>query len=349
MSMRSEAKRSVFVANKNAGGAIATLVQRKSHCEAFIKYCFAHNMPLESMKEVTFAQVKRYLTDRGLPGDAAQSYEDFAAGFTKAHGKKPLTTATLHNVLSSIRVAIEAVKGDPDALGISAEALCLASKSRIGCRLPITDQLFDRAIAAAYADGEPGLAIALRIERYFGHRGQEAIMSPSELQKYALETADVINGKLTVRDGTKGGLVRQTVAVSKYAREALQAISDALHYMKSHAFLVEGKKPGLKAARRKYHALCRKIGLVGQYSPHSIRYRYCCDKLEELRDAGVSRQDALALCSAYLGHGKSRGRFVKMVYGRTVMESFPKGTRLRRGMAQAAEAVDALIRQAYPT
>lgn len=80
--------------------------------------------------------------------------------------------------------------------------------------------------------------------------------------------------------------------------------------------------------------------------PHSIRYRYCCDKLEELRDIGVSRQDVLALCSAYLGHGKSRGRFIKMVYGRRVIESFPKGQRRRRGMAQAAEAVDALIRQA---
>lgn len=347
MSMKSEAKRSIHMANNAAGGAIATRKQRRSHCRAFIDYCFSNGMPLLSIKEATFVQVKRYLTDRGLPGDAAQSSKDFAAGFTKARGKKPVTVATLHNILSSIRRAMKTAKADPDALGITAEALGLASKSRIGCKLPITNELFDNAIAAAHAAGETGLVIALKIERYFGHRGQEAIMSPAELQKYALETDHIIKAELTVRDGTKGGRIRQTVAVAKYARESLMAISDALHYMKTHAFLVQGKKPGLKAARQKYHALCRKVGLVGQYSPHSIRYRYCCDKLQELRDAGVSRQDALALCSNYLGHGKSRGRFIAMVYGRTVVASFPKAPRRRRGMAQAAQAVDALVRAAY--
>jgi hypothetical protein len=38
--------------------------------------------------------------------------------------------------------------------------------------------LIKKAIAA-HADGEPGLAIALRIET-FGHRGKRAIKSPSE-------------------------------------------------------------------------------------------------------------------------------------------------------------------------
>ena len=166
--------------------------------------------------------------------------------------------------------------------------------------------LFFAAVAAAVSIGEIGFSISLKIERFFGHRGLEALMSGNELRKYALEAMAIIGGKLeplTVKDGTKGGRLRQTVPIEKYARECLLVIAEAMTYLKTHQFLVEGKKPSLKAGRAKYQALARKVGLVGKYSPHSCRYRYATDKLIELRDAAIDRKTAMVMCAAYLGHG----------------------------------------------
>ena len=361
MSMKSEAKRSVFSANNILGGAKSTRAQRRSHCTAFIEYCAANGMQLISMKKVTLPHVRSYLTARGLnnnnsnnSNEKPKSRQEFAAEFLQKTGMKPVTDATLHNILGSIRRSMRALKVDPDALEITAKNLGLPAKSRVGKKLPITDTLFFAAIEKARAQGEEGLAINLQIERYFGHRGLEALMSVEELKKFALEAFNLINGNLmpvAVTKGTKGGKERVTMTIAKYARESLAVIADAMKYMQTHAFLVEGKSTGLKSARKRYHALARKVGLIGQHSPHSLRYRYCTDKLEELRDAGVSRSEAMKLCSVWLGHGVGRGRFVAMVYGRTV--GFPATqsktrTRRRRDFRAAADMVDTLMQQAFP-
>ena len=362
MSMKSEAKRSVFSANNTLGGAKSTRAQRRSHCTAFIEYCAANGMPLISMKKVTLLHIRSYLTARGLNnnneenknGEKPITRQEFAADFFRKTGMKPVTNGTLHNILGSIRRSMRALKVDPDALEITAKNLGLPPKSRVGKKLPIPDTLFFAAIEKARALGEEGLAIALQIERYFGHRGLEALMSVEELKKFALEASNLIHGNLMpvcVTKGTKGGKSRVTMTIVKYARESLAVIADAMRYMQSHAFLVEGKSTGLKAARKRYHALARKVGLTGQYSPHSLRYRHCTDKLEELRDAGVSRGEAMKLCAVWLGHGVGRGRFVSMVYGRTV--NFPAAqsktrTRRRRDFRTAADMVDALMQQAFP-
>lgn len=355
MSMKSEAKRSIFSANNVLGGAKSTRAQRRSHCSAFVEYCFSSGMPLLSMKEVTLHHVKSYLVARGLDNEK-MNRQEFAARFFEKTGMKPVTIATLHNILGSIRRAMRALKVNPDVLHITAKNLGLPSKSRTGKKLPITDALFFASVDKAMALGEEGLAITLRIERYFGHRGLEALMSIDELKKFAVEAFELINGNLIslgITKGAKGGLSRMTLTIGKYARESLAAIADAMKYMQTHAFLIEGKSAGLKSARQRYHALARKVGLVGQYSPHSLRYRHCTDKLEEFRDAGVSRGEALKLCAALLGHGAGRGRFVSMVYGRTVVASFPKTqsktkTRRRRDFFEAAAMVDALARQVFP-
>lgn len=348
MSMKSQAVRSIFRANNHLGGANATLKQRRSNCRGFVDWCFKNRTPLLSIKDATFEHVKGYFIYLGLPPDNALSGDAFAAEFVRVNGSKPLSVSTLHNVLGSIRRAIQALNGDPDDLGISAKSLGLPQKSREGKKLPVTDDLFFRAVEAAKADGEVGFSLCLRIERYFGHRGLEALMSPNELKKYALEAAACMRlhgaqgpasdgvdlPPLTVRDGTKGGRLRRTVVILKYAKESLEIIQDTLAYLATHKFLIEGKAQGLKSARARYGALARRFGLVGQFSPHSLRYRYAVDKLEEMRDAGVSREEALILCAAFLGHGPTRGVLVSKVYGRTIIHTFAQ-TRQRRDFAAA--------------
>jgi hypothetical protein len=98
---------------------------------------------------------------------------------------------------------------------------------------------------------------------------------------------------------------------------------------------------GLKSARAKYHRLAIKFGLTGVYSPHSLRYRYCVDKLLELNAAGVPRNEALAFASECLGHGASRTRFVSSVYGRSVTHLLPKTTR-KQNIQQAMTGLSEL-------
>ena len=360
MSMKSETVRSIFRANNHLGGAISTLKQRRSNCRGFVEWCFKNGRPILSIKDATFSHVQGYFADLGLPPKGDLQQEDFAAEFFNSTGRKPLSISTLHNVLGSIRRAMQALKGNPDALGISARSLGLPQKAREGKKLPITDAHFVLAVDAANAAGEFGFAFCIKIERYFGHRGLEALMSPNELKKYALEAAEVVRrnshqlqevGKvelppLTVRDGTKGGRLRQTAVIEKYAKESLETIGAVMAYLTTHKVLIEGKTKGLKSARAKYSALARRFGLTGQYAPHSLRYRYATDKLEEMRDAGVSRDEATAFCAAFLGHGPTRGRFVTMVYGRTIVHTFPE-TRKRRDFAAAQAEINALLNQHF--
>ena len=249
MSKKSEARRSGVAANNHLGGAICTKKQRRSHVNNFIDWCYKNEMPLMTIKDATFEQIKAYLSARGLPLDTQQDRGKFELDFIKFHGKKPCGISSIHNILGSIRRTMKALKTDPDALGITAEKLGIPSKIREGKKPPITNEKFFEAIAAAMKIGATGFAISLKIERYFGLRGQEALMSPAELKKYAEEAVALYNGELsplTVRDGTKGGRLRQTVAIAAYAKESLQAIAEAMNYLKTHKFLVEGKKPGFK-------------------------------------------------------------------------------------------------------
>jgi hypothetical protein len=117
--------------------------------------------------------------------------------------------------------------------------------------------------------------------------------------------------------------------IGQYAQQTFDAITKALTFaVENGGFLIAGKPgTGLKGARAMYHRLAAKFGLIGSYSPHSLRYRYCVDKLLELCAAGVPRSEALAFASACLGHGASRTRFVSSVYGRSVTHLLPKTTR----------------------
>ena len=78
--------------------------------------------------------------------------------------------------------------------------------------------------------------------------------------------------------------------------------------------------PTLKKAVRRYRYQCEKTGLVDQYAPHSLRYRYSTEILEHLLQQGYSEREALAMVGMNLGYRDSRGRWVKSVYARSMVE-----------------------------
>ena len=171
MSLKSQAKRSIAAANHHLAGARSTQSQRRRACLGFIEWCCQNDTPLLSIKDATFDLVRKYLTYRGLPAYGQPIPEQFASDFHARFGRKPLSTASLDNLLGSLRRARSALKGDLDGLGITAENLGLPSKSGLGTKLPATDEVFVRAVEIAKALGVVGFAIVLKIQRYFGHQG----------------------------------------------------------------------------------------------------------------------------------------------------------------------------------
>ncbi len=64
-----------------------------------------------------------------------------------------------------------------------------------------------------------------------------------------------------------------------------------------------------------WHKQAAKVGLTGEYSPHSLRYAWAQDAIRHYLAQGFSEKESLALTATDLGHGDGRGRWVKQVYG----------------------------------
>lgn len=322
MSRKVQAKHSVHVANAKLGGARSTKAQRKLIGDKFIDWCFLNNHVFNSVVGVTLEMVQAYFKELQLEG---------------------ISAATQHNRLSAIRRAMQALNCDPNTKGLSAKEVGLAPRNRAGTKMPIPDEVFEKVIAKASGLNEPGFVIALKLQRLLGLRGLESLMVVTTLEKYALEASELFNDRVPISRGTKGGRPRVTTVIRGRALETLQTIREALLFMRLHGgFLIVGGKSGLKSAVSKYRRKAMEIGLVGQYSPHSLRYAFCIDKLIELRDAGYNRKEATSLVANYLGHGDSRGRYVSQVYGKTVAHTLPIEKRKSR-LDRAILNLDQLI------
>ena len=322
MSRKTLAKHSVTVANNRLGGAGATKHQRLQTCKSFIIWSFQNGHVFNSMVDVHQEIVRAYLVA------------------CKAEGND---NSTLHNKLASIRRVMRSLGKDPDPIGITAKECGLSPRNRKGTKEPIPDAVFLAAVAKATEIGKHGLAIVLRLQRLLGHRGLESLMSIRALEKCALEASDFLNFEVVVSHGTKGGRYRQTEFIQARAKETLLVIRDSLIFAKDrHGYLIEGSKKDLKSGVARYHRLAAQVGLVGIYAPHSLRYAYCVEKLEEMRDAGLNKDEATKLAARFLGHGDSRARYVSMVYGKTVVHTL-KPERRKKRIDRAIDTINSFI------
>lgn len=312
MSIKSVAYHSISVANNQLGGAYTSKSARTRHGREFLDFCHFSGRSLTDIKHATFYLLK-----------------DWVSSLKEAN----LKSGTINNKVASVRALCEQRGADLEKLGLTDTAgLGVDVRNRKGTKLPMTDEIFATAVAQAISANEIGFVHALKLERYLGLRGTEAMMVTTALKTYAKQAYLLLQSSLSpihIVDGTKGGRPRDVAVIEQYASETFQAITEALAFAsQNNGFLIVGKAgTGLKGARSKYHRLAAKFGLTGVYAPHSLRYRYCVDKLMELCAAGVPRNEALAFASECLGHGASRTRFVSSVYGRSVTHLLPKSTR----------------------
>lgn len=314
MSIKRASYHTVAVANVQRGGAKKTRSTRTSYGREFVDFCLWNEYPMSDIRFIRAEWVEAWIHQLKEIG---------------------LSTATINNKVSCIRALARTRGVDMKAVGLeNSRSLGLEKRSRAGTKVPVTDEVFDGAIESAMKMGEVGFACALKLERYLGIRGQEALMSTHSLEKFARQAKQITNRegeKIQIKDGTKGGRPRYVQVIGEYAEETFRAILDALECAKDHrGFLIEGKDgSGLKGARAKYHRLAAKVGLVGKFAPHSLRYRYTADKLMELTKDGVPKNEALAIAAELLGHGPSRITFVRTVYGTAVMSSMPSTTSIQ--------------------
>ncbi len=327
MSRKTEAIHSVVVAISKIGGARKTKEQRAIICKNFIAWCFKNGYLFNSISEVTLLMLQEYF---------------------KALQNQGIKVPTQHNRLSAILKVMKILRRESVLEGISAKTVGLQARNRAGTKLPIPDDFFKAVIERAInlEEPEPGFVLVLKLQRLLGHRGLESLMSVKDLEKYAVQAVEAIEAqKVPINRGTKGKRKRFTEIIQSKALETLIVIREALEFMRANGgYLIVCGKHGIDSATQKYHRLATEVGLVGKYAPHSLRYAYCVDKVIELRDEGCNRSEAMALAANFLGHGDGRGRFISMVYGKTVMHTVPiekRKSRLDKAMGNIDRMIEA--------
>lgn len=298
---------SVARANHILAGAKSTRKARRQHASAFLSWCSKQGEGLPRLQDASKELVIKYLHYRQHGNPAA--------------GVKAVSIGTLRNIQSSLNAMINLNRAASDARRLTSFETGLPMRSRIGKKRPITDAEFAAAIEKALVIGEPGFVLMLQLERYLGLRGQEALMIWRALQRFQIAKAarGQAPERLEVLEGTKGGRYRAIEFIEAKRDQTLEFLDQAFTYASQNdQVLLKGKKATLLSARTRYTNLCQKIGLVGEIAPHSLRYAYATEKLTELHASGMTRKQASQWVAMNLGHGTSRDRFVRSVYGRSV-------------------------------
>ena len=190
------------------------------------------------------------------------------------------------------------------------KALGVSGASRNGTRRAITPEHYQQVMEKARTQ-DAGLAAALEIARLMGLRSQEAVQSSQSLKTW-LKAIERGENRLKVVFGTKGGRPRYTTVLDTGAvRKALE--KSLLVADRHNGRLID--KPDLKMALESWHKQVIKVGLKGEFSPHSLRYAWAQDAIRHYLAQGFSEKESLALTATDLGHGDGRGRWVKQVYG----------------------------------
>ncbi|EBA5554054.1 hypothetical protein BKN84_01955 [Salmonella enterica] len=156
--------------------------------------------------------------------------------------------------------------------GLRKKGTSLAAVSR-GAGL--SSSTLANALTRPWARGEKLIADALEIARLMGLRSQEAVQSSQSLKTW-LKTIERGEIRLKVVFGTKGGRPRYTTILD--AGAVRKVLEMALLVADRHdGRLID--KPDLKTAMNHWHRQAAKVGLTGEFSPHSLRYAWAQDAI----------------------------------------------------------------------
>lgn len=226
---------------------------------------------------------------------------------------REISKRTLQNELSHLRTLLreDGAHGVANAPELSNANLGIGGTRRAGTKGPATNAQLEVWCGIAESTGRAGIAAMLRLCRFLGLRGNEALhVRADTLVRWKIELNTT--GEILVAAGTKGGRKR-TVKVL-HPESALHAIEFAKEAMASSDFLITRANlrqvEGLKQARSIWHSWVFRHGI----KPHSLRYAFAHAQFAAYIARNFSEREALASLSLDLGHGDGRGRWVKSVY-----------------------------------
>lgn len=263
-----------------------------------------------------FARVMRKLGFTHLLEPEQLSVKHIVA-YVEARKEEGIAKRTLNNEIAHLRKILRLSNRTQlaDSAEISSAALGLSGASRKGTKQPMTEERLLELQLLAKQQDRHGMAALLGLEYHLGLRGAEAIHASTDtLMRWQQELS--ASSSVRVLAGTKGGRPREVLILRPLA--AAWAIFAALEVCRSQSgFLVVRKDGssagGLKQARSIYHAWAHRADV----EPHSARYAFAANQMEEYLRRGYSPREALIAVSHALGHGDGRGRWVRSVYLQT--------------------------------
>lgn len=224
-----------------------------------------------------------------------------------------LSKRTIANNLAHVRTALEGVGRRPFADKMSNARMGAAGASRAGTKRPMKREALDAHLAIAAAL-DPGVAMVLELQAEFGLRAEEGVRSVKSLVDWHRALVNpVADGFVTIIHGTKGGKTRRSPPLDR--QRAARLVKRAIELSQQFGGKLV-RKSDLKRAMSRYHYVVQKAGMTAESAPHSLRYAYTVEHLQRMKAAGISRWEAAAGASTWLGHGDGRGTWVELVYGR---------------------------------
>lgn len=192
-------------------------------------------------------------------------------------------------------------------------ALGLDGRSRDGTHRVPSDGEYRKITAALAENSKFSREKALfELCRNLGLRVEEAVQSDKSLRTWARQLE--AGTRLSVIYGTKGGRARDVRIPASLRGDAIKAVRDCIAHCKSHP---EGRlidAPSVQRATERVHYVASRVGMVGEISPHSLRYSFAHDAARTYLAEGLSKRETLSALSLDLGHGDGRGRYVNQVY-----------------------------------
>ena len=263
-------------------------------------------------RQLTITRFSEYLKDNNIQIKGAEHVrEKHIIGYL---AQRDIATRPKQNELSHLRVSLRECGRADFADRLGTQRMGVDKATREGTHRAITDTEYAKARGELVAK-DAGCAAAAALCRELGLRSKEAVI----LQRDSLERFErqlVSLGKVEVVEGTKGGRDRWVHPANQ--ERALVAVREAIAASKQNAkgYVVEGKGKNLKSALDKFHRVAAECGMKGKISPHSLRYAYACERLDQKIAEGYSRREALVIVSHDLGHGDGRDTFVLQVYSK---------------------------------
>jgi len=282
--------RKLFLLARQTGGSHKTVHDRINILTRVCEYLKTLNVRIQEVKQFKTRHIISYVDHRLQQG---------------------ISKRTLQNEVAAIRQILRQSGRTKlaDSPLLTNKVLRIDRACRDGTKEAIPDELYQQVLSAAKQRDE-GLAAAIQLARVMGLRSEEAVRCVESLKTWS---KDLKQGKNTlgVIFGTKGGRPRETRVLDR------EAVVQAVDYALQVASQRKGRlidKPDLRQAMNYWRHHTGALGLKGKYAPHSLRYAWAQDAVRYYLQQGKSQKEALALTATDLGHGDSRGRYVKQVY-----------------------------------